>query len=39
MRVFRWWRALIALVVGMTFGYSATKVWVEAEPASVRGNN
>ena len=37
MKLFRWWRALAALAVGMTFGYSATKAWVEAEPARARG--
>jgi hypothetical protein len=37
MKEFRWWRALAALAVGLTFGYSATKAWIEAEPARARG--
>jgi hypothetical protein len=37
MKLWRWWRALAALAVGMTVGYSATKAWIEAEPARARG--
>jgi hypothetical protein len=36
MKLLRWWRALVALAVGMTVGYSATKAWIEAEPARAR---